>query len=114
LVASRRFATIPTVALPLKTTEEDLEKVTGYLKNQVGWVPLTQVRRTIPSKHADNRKIEAMRSLVQIQSPRFLTATAKDRETLLSRRVFGSLSYEQPRTSPRTDFVATSRIGSSW
>lgn len=48
-------------ALPLKTTEEDLDQVSGYLRNQVGWVPLTKVRSVIASKHADNRKVEAMR-----------------------------------------------------
>jgi hypothetical protein len=47
--------------LPLKTTETDLDKITGYLANQVGWVPLGKVRASIPAKHADNRKIEAVR-----------------------------------------------------
>jgi NADH:ubiquinone oxidoreductase subunit len=55
------------MALPLKTTDEDLDKVLVYLRSQVGWVPLTQVRGTIPSKHADNRKIEAMRHLKLIE-----------------------------------------------
>jgi hypothetical protein len=47
--------------LPLKTTETDLEKITAYLANQVGWVPLSKVRASIPAKHAYNRKIEAVR-----------------------------------------------------
>jgi len=47
--------------LPLKTTEVDLDKVSGYLKNQVGWVTLSKVRSAIPPKHADARKVDAMR-----------------------------------------------------
>lgn len=47
----------------MKTTEVDLDKVSGYLKNQVGWVPLEQIRKAIPRKHANSMKIEAMRHL---------------------------------------------------
>jgi hypothetical protein len=49
--------------LPLKTTGTDLEKITGYLSNQVGWVQLNSLRASIPAKHADNRKVEAVRYL---------------------------------------------------
>jgi hypothetical protein len=48
---------------PIKTTSADLDAVLGYLRNEVGWVPLEQVRRTIPSAHADNRKVEALKYL---------------------------------------------------
>jgi hypothetical protein len=51
------------VSLPMKTTEVDLEKVSAYLKNQVGWVALDKIRKAIPPKHADGRKIEAMRHI---------------------------------------------------
>jgi hypothetical protein len=47
----------------MKTTEVDLDKVAAYLKNQVGWVALDKIRKAIPSKHADVRKIEAMRHI---------------------------------------------------
>jgi hypothetical protein len=47
----------------MKTTEVDLDKLSAYLRNQVGWVPLEKIRKAIPSKHADGRKIEAMRRL---------------------------------------------------
>jgi hypothetical protein len=49
--------------LPLKTTGADLDKITGYLANQVGWVPLSNMRASISAKHGDNRKIEAVRYL---------------------------------------------------
>jgi hypothetical protein len=51
------------MALPMKTTETDLEKVSGYLRNQVGWVELDRIRKAIPTKHANAMKIEAMRHL---------------------------------------------------
>ena len=47
--------------LPLKTTIDDLAALTTYMKPQVGWVQIDQVKNAIPSKHADNRKLEAMR-----------------------------------------------------
>jgi hypothetical protein len=47
----------------MKTTEVDLDKISAYLKNQVGWVPLAQIRKAIPTKHANAMKIEAMRHL---------------------------------------------------
>src|SRR3954451_24572987 len=47
----------------MKTTEVDLDKVSAYLRNQVGWVALERIRKAIPPKHADSRKIEAMRHL---------------------------------------------------
>lgn len=47
----------------MKTTETDLEKVSVYLKNQVGWVELGKIRKAIPSKHANGMKIEAMRHI---------------------------------------------------
>ncbi len=47
----------------MKTTELDLDKVAAYLKNQVGWVALDKIRKAIPPKHADVRKIEAMRHI---------------------------------------------------
>lgn len=53
--------------LPLKTTEADLEQISTYLANQVGWVPLSKIRAAIPPKHADNRKVEAVRYLGLIE-----------------------------------------------
>jgi len=47
----------------MKTTEVDLDKVSGYLKSQVGWVDLDKIRKAIPAKHANGMKIEAMRHL---------------------------------------------------
>ena len=47
--------------LPLKTTIEDLDALTAYLKTQVGWIQIDKVKKAIPSKHADNRKLEATR-----------------------------------------------------
>lgn len=48
---------------PIKTTSADVDAVLGFLRTEVGWVPLDQIRRTIPSSHADNRKIEALKYL---------------------------------------------------
>ncbi len=50
-------------SLPMKTTENDLDKVSSYLKNQVGWVQLDKIRKAIPAKHAHAMKIEAMRHI---------------------------------------------------
>lgn len=47
----------------MKTTEVDLDKVSSYLKSQVGWVSLDKIRKAIPAKHANAMKIEAMRHL---------------------------------------------------
>jgi hypothetical protein len=47
----------------MKTTETDLEKISNYLKSQVGWVELAKMRKAIPAKHTNNMKIEAMRHL---------------------------------------------------
>lgn len=49
------------MVLPIKTTLDDFDALTGYLKTQVGWVPLAKIRKTIESKYADNRKLEAAR-----------------------------------------------------
>lgn len=45
--------------LPLKTTIDDFDALGGYLKTQVGWVPVAKIKATIDPKHADNRKLEA-------------------------------------------------------
>lgn len=47
--------------LPLKTTIEDFDVLLAFMKTQVGWVPLEKIRKTLPSKATDNRKLEAMR-----------------------------------------------------
>ena len=49
--------------LPMKTTATDLDKLSAYLENQVGWVEIDKIRKAIPSKHASGLKIEAMRHL---------------------------------------------------
>jgi hypothetical protein len=50
-------------SLPMKTTPLDLEKLSAYLKNQVGWVEIDKIKKAIPAKHASGFKIEAMRFL---------------------------------------------------
>jgi hypothetical protein len=47
--------------LPIKTTIEDINAVTLYLKGQVGWVQVERIKKSIPAAHADNRKLEALR-----------------------------------------------------
>lgn len=49
--------------LPIKTTIEDIDALGAYLKGQVGWVPLERVKKTIDSKYADNRKLEALKRI---------------------------------------------------
>ncbi len=46
---------------PIKTTLEDIDALGAYLRNKVGWSDIEDVKKRIPQKHADNRKIEAMR-----------------------------------------------------
>lgn len=47
----------------MKTTAVDLDKATAYLKNQVGWVELDQIKKAIPPKHVNGMKVEAMRHI---------------------------------------------------
>ncbi|WP_457252742.1 hypothetical protein [Pedococcus sp. P5_B7] len=53
--------------LPLKTTLEDFDTLLAYMKTQVGWVPLEKIRKTLPTKATDNRKLEAMRTIGLIE-----------------------------------------------
>ena len=53
--------------LPIKTTFLDVAAVTNYLKQQVGWVEIDRIKKTIPPTHADNRKLEAMRYMGLIE-----------------------------------------------
>jgi hypothetical protein len=46
---------------PIKTTLDDINALGAYLRNKVGWSDTDDVKKRIPPKHADNRKIEAMR-----------------------------------------------------
>jgi hypothetical protein len=46
---------------PIKTTLEDIDALAAYLRNKVGWSDVEDVKKRIAAKHADNRKIEAMR-----------------------------------------------------
>lgn len=47
----------------MKTTVTDLDMVTAYLKNEVGWTELDQIKAVIPKKHVNGLKVEAMRHL---------------------------------------------------
>jgi hypothetical protein len=53
--------------LPIKTTFADIDAVLAYVRNQVGWVAISQVKSVIDPTHADNRKIEAMKYLGLIE-----------------------------------------------
>jgi hypothetical protein len=55
------------MALPTKTTAEDLEMVLGYLRTQVGWISIKKMSSSIPEKHAHAFKLEAMRYLGLIE-----------------------------------------------
>lgn len=53
--------------LPIKTTVDDIDALGAYLKGQVGWVPLERVKKTIDSKYADARKLEALKRIGLIE-----------------------------------------------
>ncbi|MFV1363552.1 hypothetical protein AAHH97_08885 [Mycolicibacterium elephantis] len=53
--------------LPLKTTIDDIDILTTYLKSQVGWTTVERLRTAIDTKHADNRKLEAARYIGLIE-----------------------------------------------
>jgi len=55
------------MALPTKTTTEDLDIVLGYLRTQVGWTLIKKISSAIPAKHAHAFKVEAMRYLGLIE-----------------------------------------------
>lgn len=46
---------------PIKTTPGDVEALASYLRTQVGWCQVDDIRKRLSSKQADNRKLEAMR-----------------------------------------------------
>jgi hypothetical protein len=46
---------------PIKTKPDDIDALTKYLRNQVGWVSIADAKKAIPASHADARKLEAMR-----------------------------------------------------
>ena len=49
------------MTLPIKTTFEDVDALTKYLRSQVGWVEIDKAKTAIPAKHLDNRKLDAMK-----------------------------------------------------
>src|SRR5689334_19699105 len=51
----------PPMTLPIKTTFEDIDTLSKYLRSQVGWVEIDKAKAAIPSKHLDNRKLDAMK-----------------------------------------------------
>ena len=53
--------------LPIKTNMEDIEVLCSYLRTSVGWVTIDQIKNAIPSTHADNRKLEAMKFIGLIE-----------------------------------------------
>jgi hypothetical protein len=63
LLASEGFAKIQPVATPppIKSSLEDVDALAAYLKTQAGWVAIDAMKKAIPTRHADNRKIEAVR-----------------------------------------------------
>ena len=94
------------MALPIKTTEEDLEVLADYLDKKVGWVPLTQLRTTIKAPHGDNRKIEAMRFVGLLERKdddvklsddghAFARTNGEKRETIIATRLKSLRLYEQ-------------------
>jgi hypothetical protein len=45
--------------LPIKTTIDDIDRLSAYLKTQVGWVPIDRAKKTIEARLVDNRKLSA-------------------------------------------------------
>jgi hypothetical protein len=48
---------------PIKSAIEDIDALTEFLRTQVGWISIEAIKKAIPARHADNRKIEAVRYL---------------------------------------------------
>lgn len=55
------------MALPLKTTPEDLGVLTHYLRGQVGWVSVEKIRQSLASKFVTTSKLDAMRQIGLIE-----------------------------------------------
>lgn len=94
------------MALPIKTTDEDLEVLADYLDKKVGYVPLTQLRTTIKAPHGDNRKVEAMRFIGLLERKdddvkltddghAFARAAGEKREEIIAARLKAIPLYEQ-------------------
>lgn len=94
------------MALPIKTTDEDLEVLADYLDKKVGFVPLTQLRTTVKAPHGDNRKIEAMKFIGLLERKdddvkltddghAFARATGETREAIIAARLKAIPVYEQ-------------------
>lgn len=94
------------MALPIKTTDEDLEVLADYLDKKVGYVALSQLRTTIKAPHGDNRKVEAMRFIGLLERKDddvkltddghdFARATGEKRDAIIARRLKAVPLYEQ-------------------
>jgi hypothetical protein len=94
------------MALPIKTTEEDLDVLADYLDKKVGFVPLGQLRNTVKTPHGDNRKIEAMRFVGLLERKdddvklsddghAFARATGERKEEIVAARLRSISLYEQ-------------------
>jgi hypothetical protein len=94
------------MALPIKTTDEDLEVLADYLDKKVGFVALSQLRTTVKAPHGDNRKIEAMKFVGLLERKdddvkltdeghAFARATGEKREEIVAARLRAIPLYEQ-------------------
>lgn len=88
--------------IPLKTTVEDLDKLTAFLRPTFGWVSLTKVKSNL-EKVSDNRKIEAAKWLglierdgqnIEITAPGRAWASAQDPAE--KARIFATLLAASP------------------
>lgn len=52
---------------PIKTKPEDIQALTNYLRNQVGWVSVADSKKAIQPSYADSRKLDAMKYLGLIE-----------------------------------------------
>jgi len=52
---------------PIKTTPEDIDALTKYLRNQVGWTSITDTKKAIQASYADSRKLDAMKYIGLIE-----------------------------------------------
>jgi hypothetical protein len=113
---------------PLKTAIEDIDALAAYLRTQVGWVSIETIKKAIPSRHADNRKIETMRYIglldrdgsnvkLSADGRDYASASPDDRVKIVRKRLHLTQLYKDTLTwlhFNKKDSVNKADIGNYW
>lgn len=113
---------------PIKTAIEDLDALAAFLRTQVGWVSTDAIKKAIPARHADNRKIEAMRYIGLLERDGanvkltddgrvYAGGSVPDRESILRKRLRAVPLYDATLTWlhwNKKESVNKADVGNYW